>query len=135
MSLEDIKRRHAGLLVSSDRVSFRCGEGWAGIIDQFLIEVEDVAAEFGHVGCVHLLNVGEHLGRLEASLWLSGAARDDAGFKDRCVALADGLRQRSKRVCEICGRPGRLRIDRTGWLGTRCDRHAPACSVPRETAE
>lgn len=90
-----------------------CGPGWTALIDQFLADVQDVAGIDG------IRAESKHgLLRLEAVL-PTGASPADRRTLEKAELLAE---HRSQRVCEKCGKPGRLREG--AWLEVACDTHS-----------
>ena len=94
---------------------FECGEGWAGLIEEALLEAERLA-----LPGTSFEQVKEKLGTLRLYVSMD----DDvphADFKSFHGYLGM-LEGRSRTVCEACGAPGETRHG--AWIQTLCDEHA-----------
>jgi hypothetical protein len=81
------------------------GAGWRGLVD----ECYDLLTEDCYVA-----DVKEKWGELR--FYYYGGSNE---LFDKIEAICD----RSNRVCEICGEPGKLKIKELGWIKTLCDKH------------
>ena len=123
------------------RVSSQLSEGWYGLVDKLCGDIEAV---LGLEDCSKFTchQIKEKLGTLRF-YWSFQGSEDLAvdvidthhGISkivlpvghsiqhDRIRSLVDAATLASEYLCEACGRSGQL-ICRSGWLVTRCDRHA-----------
>lgn len=93
--------------------------GWAGLLDEAFGRIGALMATFPEA-TITGLQVKEKLGtlRLYMSTRLPPEIESDVN-----VILRDA-EHRSETTCQVCGRPGHLRVDRRGWWSTTCDGHA-----------
>lgn len=90
------------------------GRGWAPL-------VEELRRDLAAIG-VQLNLVYERYGLLNA---------DVSPWSTAAQELVDGAEERSGRICEECGRPGREVTLSSGWVKSRCEQHA---TVERDDA-
>ena len=80
----------------------RCvGPGWAGLIDEIYAALPVDA---------HISDVKEKYGSLR--FYVDGVSEEVYDIIDKCEL-------RSYIICEVCGKPGRVR--KGGWIKTLCD--------------
>lgn len=97
-------------------VDFRCGDGWLGIVQRMLDELN----ESGLV--VYGLVADEDQGRLRVDYNTpTSTTREQSRAIMRTLLLAQC---RSVYTCETCGRPGEHRSNSVNWRSTRCQDHA-----------
>lgn len=91
---------------------FECGDGWYELIRQLSEKLTKLIKEFPkeEQSDFRALQVKEKYGTLRFYL----TAGTDAIFD-----AIDEASSSSAKICESCGRPGRIRGE--GWLLTRCD--------------
>lgn len=97
-------------------------DGWAGIVSDMLRDMDDIIATRPGA-TVDVLALAERDGELLVDAVVDGIGADDDSpiiAIERAAAIA---RARAIATCARCGRPGRLRHDRSGWPATRCDDH------------
>ncbi len=98
---------------------FECNEGWADLIEEYLIELEkldpylvvkiDVIKEkFGHLTIITLHDLEDP--------------------DDKIDKIGEKYRRLSKDVCEMCGKKGRL-FSLGAWLKTLCE----GCKIARQS--
>lgn len=89
--------------------TFECGDGWAGLIEEFGAFAESRGLSAGVIK--------EKWG----VLCIQGVQASDEGAVTKdCWPLLVDLETRSASVCETCGAPGR-RVTRGMWWMTRCE--------------
>ncbi len=98
---------------------FACEDGWFDLIDRLCADIQAEVAK-GATQPV-AAQVKEKLGELR--FYVHGRA-DPAIY-----ALIDDAAERSGKVCEVCGRPGRLMLA-GGWIHAACSEHARPVSTP-----
>ena len=81
------------------------GPGWSSLID----EVFDRLEKFPDV---YISQTKEKWGRLRIYVF---------GVDEETLDFIDEIEERSGTVCEICGKPGKLREG--GWIVCRCNKH------------
>jgi hypothetical protein len=87
-------------------MSFDCGDGWFPLIWKLCEDLEKVVGEEFMVD-----QVKEKFGTLR---FYVSATNDEA---DR---LIDNAERMSAGICELCGKPGRLKV-KGGWFRTVCE--------------
>jgi hypothetical protein len=99
---------------------FECGDGWYRIIKEAAEKLEplivaEIAKDPGgwNAGYYRASQIKEKYGTLR--FYLSGGT--DAMWK-----IIEEAERKSAKICETCGRPGKLRGK--GWLWTACAKHA-----------
>lgn len=98
---------------------FSCEDGWFDLIDRLCADIQAAVAK-GATQPV-AAQVKEKLGELR--FYVDGRA--DPAIR----ALIDEASECSGKVCEVCGRPGRLMLD-GGWVHAACPEHARANATP-----
>lgn len=105
-----LEERHKHLRHTS---YFECGDGWFDLIDVLYgqlpkgTKIAQVKEKYGTLSVY--VDLPEDLGEQE---W------HEANAVIRMVEVM------SARVCEDCGKPGRLRSKKRSWIRTLCDEHA-----------
>lgn len=93
---------------------FECGDGWFSLIYKLSADIERVAADAGlnplSDAWPEVMQVKEKFGSL--CFYMRGATEEMRNL----IMEAQG---KSVRVCEVCGKEGKLR--RGGWWKVRCD--------------
>ncbi|TGQ83699.1 hypothetical protein EN850_02855 [Mesorhizobium sp. M8A.F.Ca.ET.207.01.1.1] len=100
---------------------FECDVGWFPILEAIFGTVRQ-AIPAGREGDFMLLQVKEKLGGLRVYYRLS--KRVTASAEAQIHAACSAAEASAAISCEVCGRPGVLRVQDGGWLITRCDKHA-----------
>lgn len=92
-----------------------CDEGWLPLIAALHAELVGVWPDY------HLFEASQKYGELYFRV-------DDVpeALQERVDACVEAAQARALRICEACGRPGRLGQDRGGWLEVVCEVHAQA---------
>jgi ribosomal protein L37AE/L43A len=98
---------------------FECADGWYDLLYHLSHQITDYAAQAGLDPMA--VQVKEKFGGLRFYL--------DAA-DERIYAMIDAAEVESYRTCEVCGRPGVLRVTQGGWYKTTCDVHAMPDSRP-----
>lgn len=86
---------------------FECDDGWFDLIDKLSQELTNLGE-----GIV-AVQVKEKYGELRFSI---------TGGSDKALDLTDKAEEESRKVCEVCGAPGKTR-EVSGWLKTVCENH------------
>jgi len=81
-----------------------CGNGWYGILYDLFRNLSELDED------IELLEVKEKFGTLRVYI-INGS--------DKAYDLIEEAESKSRFVCEVCGKEGKLRSD--GWLFTLCD--------------
>lgn len=106
--------RHKSLQESLMSFGFECGDGWFSLIYKLSADIERLAVESGlnplSDEWPEVTQVKEKFGAL--SYYMRGASEEMG-------KLIMEFEEQTARVCEICGKDGKLR--REGWLKVRCD--------------
>jgi len=108
------------------RLSFECGEGWAGILARYLEDVSallPVGAEFS------LTRVQARYGTLTIDYEVAGVSNEIEDRLERATMVADA---RSVRCCDECGGKGEAREG--AWTAAACDQHARSKAEAAEVA-
>jgi len=84
-----------------------CGPGWYPLVWEAMERLEDLRRE-GHP--ITLLQIKEKYGAL--NIYLTGS--------NEALDVVDRIEERSRHICEECGRPGDIR--KGGWIRTACGR-------------
>lgn len=101
-------------------------DGWRRILAVACARLD--AAVGGRPGAdVIVQGIKEKYGGLRIDVSTFGLDAEASEAVGLAVDLAEA---RSEYVCDMCGEPGRLRVDR-GWYSTRCDEHADGATVVR----
>jgi len=118
--------------VLAEQAEIRCGAGWAELLNELCDQLQCLANT--GAGQPVAIQVKEKLGALCFYFHVVYPNADAAGSRQQLSeadpdarasfdALVDAARRRSREICELCGRRGRLRRE-VGILATRCDTHA-----------
>lgn len=99
-------------MLSLDDVEVRCGDGWLGILERLLDDINAADVK------VSALVADEDQGRLR----LDYASAEPWPMAAKLFVLAQF---RSLYTCDVCGRPGEHRRNMVGWRHTRCAEHRP----------
>lgn len=105
--------RQAPILESNMVFGFECGDGWEPLIRKAASELEQMIEAAGATEFKYLpraSQVKEKYGTLRFYL---------THGNDKMFAIADKLEAASAKVCETCGKAGKLRGN--GWLYTACN--------------
>jgi len=86
-----------------------CGSGWYDLIDTLCYSLQRLTDKAGHPQ-VEFTQVKEKFGSLR--IYTDGASDLQWGL----ISFAEDL---SEKICEKCGKSGKLRND--GWIQTLCD--------------
>jgi hypothetical protein len=119
---ERLRRKHWAHVrdanTPNERIEFCCGVGWATLLDALFTRA--AAALNGSSEKLRVHQIKQKLGGLRIYI-------DDlpAPFDAALCAMITEAEFLSFAICEVCGRPGRLMVDRFGWWTTRCEDHAP----------
>ena len=87
---------------------FECGKGWYPLIKELLDKLQ-VIADSGHD--FEVTQIKSKFGGLR--VYVSGAPQE-------VFDLIDEYEAKSFTICEICGKPGKLR-NLNGWYSTLCE--------------
>mgnify|MGYP007079332971 FL=1 len=113
---------------------FSCHQGWFGILERLFGEIEHILKD-GDPSRFQLRQVKEKLGGLRV-YWRYGSLEKtadgesvrDTDIRDRIMLAVFSAEARSERTCEVCGKPGHMRVQ-SGWYATRCDEHGADMEV------
>jgi hypothetical protein len=100
------------------QIEFLCGVGWAPLLDALFTRA--TAALNGSSEKLRVHEIKEKLGGLR--IYIDDLPAPFGAVLSAAMTEAEFL---SFAICEACGRPGRLMVDRFGWWTTRCEDHAP----------
>jgi len=92
----------------------QCGDGWFNIIDDLCSDITKVLSKAQQAD-LYILQIKEKYGEL--CFYFSGV--DFLLIEDALVKAIE----RSLHTCEVCGKEGKLRLDRF-WIQTLCDEHS-----------
>ena len=101
-------------------ITYECSSGWDDLIDDTLEKIRTIDPE------IKILQVKEKFGTLRI-YWYSTVGYDSP----QSMLIQDivrGAERHSEKVCEVCGMPGELRLDRS-WDRTLCDRDAAPATI------
>lgn len=107
MTIEELYRDYPAVLPTRNEMRFL--DGWARVLAPLLRELSEA-------GDARLVMAKEKFGEMRVLVSPPG----DDRFRDSIECL----RLRSRFVCELCGKPGRLRSRSDGWMFAACDEHA-----------
>lgn len=96
-------------------------DGWFGIIENLCAEVDTVLDERER-RFFHWLQIKEKIGELRVYPECRVRLRDETEV--RIYTLVEKAAAEASRTCQYCGKPGRTRRAKTGWILTVCDEHA-----------
>ena len=104
-------QRHGNMRSTSMCWGFECGSGWFKLVRGLSAKLEAINRTVPEDEQIHAMQVKEKFGTLRFyTNWSNEKASD----------LIDAAEKKSARICETCGRPGKLRG--TGWLTTLCSK-------------
>jgi hypothetical protein len=105
--------RNAGdIRQSLMRFGFACGDGWYDLIYSLCERLEPMVAALDDGGAAfEVVQVKEKMGGLRFYVEASN---------DEIEAAIDAASELSIQTCEVCGSPGSLEEDATGWWKTLC---------------
>lgn len=111
--------RHANMQTTAMCWGFEVGNGWYKLLKEAALKLEPlIVTEIAknpqgwEYGFFRASQVKEKYGTLR--FYLSGGT-------DEMYAITDKAERQSSKICEKCGKPGKLRG--RGWLYTACNRH------------
>jgi len=127
---EEIRDKHPELVTEL----FECRVGWFPILERLFGEIEHILKD-GDPSRFQLRQVKEKLGGLRV-YWRYGSLEKtadgesvrDTDIRDRIMLAVFSAEARSERTCEVCGKPGHMRVQ-SGWYATRCDEHGADMEV------
>lgn len=94
-----------------------CGDGWYEILYQMCVRIQKAYADVGITPDIVMLQIKEKYGTLRV-YW--SAENGDQRLHKTLDSIIQEAEKASASVCEICGKPGELRCDRS-WIQTLCD--------------
>lgn len=98
---------------------FECDDGWYDLLYHLSYQITEYAAQVGLDPLAE--QVKEKFGGLR--FYLQGA-------DEHIYTLIDAAEAESYCTCEVCGRPGVLRVTQGGWYKATCEAHAMPNSRP-----
>ena len=107
------QNRSSAISTGSMGRGFSCGDGWFDLIDTLCDRLQSWTVH-NNAPQVVASQVKEKWGQL--GFYIRGANDEQRGM----VLMAQAL---SGRICEVCGKPGRLLVHQAHM--TRCQEHAP----------
>ncbi len=90
-----------------------CDDGWFDILYEALVKIKKHIEENPEIK-FKAEEIKEKYGELRFYYY---------GGDEYIEKVIDELEKKSRKTCEICGKPGELR-DRAGWYKTLCEKHA-----------
>ena len=114
------QNRSSAISTNRTRWGFSCGDGWFDLIDT-LCERLQFGIDHNNAPQVVASQVKEKWGQM--SFYIREANDEQRGM----VLMAQAL---SGRICEVCGKPGRLLVHQAHM--TRCQDHAPEGALTKE---
>lgn len=117
--LADLLRERHPLILTVRPSGLTCGDGWFDILD-VLFERLQFWTDRNGAPQLTLKEAKEKYGELSVSLDRTGNSEQDG-----MITMAEEM---STRICETCGKPGRLKL-LDEYLLTRCPEHTPAEGV------
>ena len=102
-------------LFKNESFHFECGNGWCELLDVLcsIIERRQLRGSVPSDN-IKITQVKEKFGGLR--FYCEGADEYSYGMIDFAEKL-------SKRICEVCGNPGKLLKTDSNWLYTACEEH------------
>lgn len=97
---------------------FDCGDGWQEIVRDLFEDIARIVGGPDRQPQLRVTSVKQKHGTLR--VYILGTPREHCRAIDAAIDRAEA---RSARICETCGRPGRLRQSPGGWWHTACRRH------------
>ena len=88
--------------------SIDVGDGWSGIIDKLCLQLSETPEP------IKATQIKEKFGTLR---FYTDVSTDQ---QDKFITSAEN---ESAIVCEVCGRPGKIRSSGRSWIKTLCDEH------------
>lgn len=96
---------------------FECGDGWFNLINELSRSLEKLIEERNLN--LRAFQVKQKFGRLRFYTEHENASKDDTAD---IYAAIRGAEDMSYKTCEMCGKPGVIRNDRS-WATVLCDEH------------
>jgi len=94
-----------------------CGDGWFELIYDMCKKIKSITKL---KGVVVAQQVKEKFGGLRFYVSYNKSIIDDENKYKKIQNVIDAAESKSYKVCEQCGKPGKLRED-LGWIRTLCD--------------
>lgn len=108
MDLSTVRHKYAGMFSPRFR-RFECGDGWVGLIDEMLSELQTKCPG------ARIVQAKEKLGGLRVYL--------ENKLDEEAKEILRRAEAKSFTLCETCGAPGELRSLK-GCLGVCCSHHS-----------
>jgi hypothetical protein len=89
------------------------GDGWTELLFKLFHSIQSLL-ERDPTATLEITGMKSKLGQLR----IFGSYNSDAIGQLLAEAETD-----SSRICEVCGKPGRLYRDKSGWVAVHCDEH------------
>lgn len=115
---EQLRAAFPRLYHTEEGFSFECGDGWFTLLWHLSERLQ------GMIVLLPLPEQAEYYARQvkqkfgELRFYLSNSTEE-------MFQAAEAALEESKHICEVCGEPGTLLLDR-GWSMTRCVAHSPS---------
>lgn len=106
---------------------FGIDRGWWPLVEELCEQMRVEAAERKEAE-PRILQIKEKFGQLR--VYIHGPSGDG-----RYLAVVSFAERLSARICEKCGAPGRLLVDRNAFWHTACDLHARPGAITHEAWE
>lgn len=107
MDLNAVHAKHADMFAPRFR-GFECGDGWAAIADEMLVELRSTCPG------ARIVQAKEKLGGFRIYL--------EDKLDEEAKTILRRAEAKSFTVCEVCGASGNLRTE-SGSVSVRCDQH------------
>lgn len=101
------------------QLGISCEAGWLPLVERFLTEAKASLPEGTRLTMVR---ARQKWALLSLSCRVEPTPQDLETYAGIIAAEARASLA-SRRICEVCGQPGRLRRTTERWLATRCDEH------------
>ena len=97
--------------INDDRGS-QIGKGWFNLVIELNSKLAELCPDY------KILQIKEKFGALRFYV-----GHIDAGLEDKVFDLINAAEEKSKTICDVCGKQGK-RLNINGWSATRCEEHA-----------
>lgn len=106
---KDLIRRFGQLFGSNRAIVFECDSGWYAIINDALQEINHIATHKAPPGSVEVTQIKEKFGGLRIYTKVDETLDNYDEIKEDLWNITHRAEQKSFKVCEITGEPGKCR--------------------------